>query len=316
MTPSLRTSTDSVKTKGIFLRLLRLLLGLLFLFSAVLKIVDIDPFEIYVYSYHFFSFDVSCLVARLAIVLELVLGICLIFNFFHKLIWWGSVLMLLGYSCLMVYALVKGRTDNCHCFGEFLQFSPLQSLLKNLVLLLMFVPLYRSGGRSFRGQWPVLIGVAVACLLAVFLVSPPVLLTRESESGQVVCRSMFEEALHDEPLSEMGLERGKKMVCVFSVRCDYCKLAARKLSVMQHHLGFPGQDVVYVFMGSGEEVPSFFTESESAAYSYVIYEDVRRLLSIVKGRFPAIVLLEEGEVVHVYGYSDMDEREINKFFRE
>ena len=310
------TPADIGTPLGMMRRVLQVLLGLLFVVSAVLKIVEIDPFEIYVYSYHFFSFDVSCLVARFAIILELVLGICLIFNVLHKLIWWGSVLMLLGYSGLMVYAMVLGRTDNCHCFGELLQFNPWQSLLKNLVLLLLFVPLYRVRGRAFRGQWPVWIGMVVACLLAVFLAAPPDFFVREVESGQVIRCSLFEEALHDEPLSEMGLDRGKKVVGVFSSSCNYCKLAARKLSVMQSHLGFPEQDVVYVFMGDGEGVPSFFTESESVAYPYVVFEDVTRLLRIIEGRFPSIVLLEEGKVVHAYGYGDLDERELKIFFQE
>ena len=107
---------------------LKVFLGLLFIVSAVLKIADMDRFEIYVYSYHFFSLNFSFLVARAAIIVELALGIGLISNCFHKLMWWGSVLMLVGYTGLLVYALVLGRTDNCHCFGDYLQFNPWQSI--------------------------------------------------------------------------------------------------------------------------------------------------------------------------------------------
>ena len=64
--------------------------------SAVLKLFDMDQFEIYIYSYHFFSINASFMVARLAIILELVLGIGLISNCLHKLMWWGSVAMLLA----------------------------------------------------------------------------------------------------------------------------------------------------------------------------------------------------------------------------
>ena len=58
--------------------MLKVLLGLVFIVSAVLKLFDMDQFEIYVYSYHFFSLNFSFIVARLAIILELVLGIGLI----------------------------------------------------------------------------------------------------------------------------------------------------------------------------------------------------------------------------------------------
>ena len=114
------------------LPILKIILGLVFVVSAVLKIADMDKFEIYVFSYHFFSLNASFLVARAVIILELVLGVGLMSNCLHKLMWWGSVLMLLGYTGLLVYALALGRTDNCHCFGDILQFNPWQSIIENV----------------------------------------------------------------------------------------------------------------------------------------------------------------------------------------
>ena len=122
---------------------LKVLLGLVFIASAVLKILDMDRFEIYVYSYHFFSLNFSFLAARAAIILELVLGIGLISNSLHKVYWWGSMAMLTGYSLLLIYAFVNGRTDSCHCFGDYLQLDPKQSLLKNGVLMVLFLLIYR-----------------------------------------------------------------------------------------------------------------------------------------------------------------------------
>ena len=84
---------------------LKVLLGLVFIISAVLKILEMDRFEIYIYSFHFFSLNFSYLVARAAIIVELVLGIGLIANYLHKLMWWGSMVLLLGYSLLLLYAI-------------------------------------------------------------------------------------------------------------------------------------------------------------------------------------------------------------------
>ena len=122
---------------------LKVLLGLVFIVSALLKVVGIDRFEIYVYSYHIFSLNFSFLVARAAIILELVLGIGLVSHTLHKLYWWGSVAMLGSYTLLLIYALTMGRTDSCHCFGDYLQLDPKQSLIKNGVLMLLFLLIYR-----------------------------------------------------------------------------------------------------------------------------------------------------------------------------
>ena len=135
------------KVFGIVPIVMKVLLGLVFIASAILKIIDLDQFEIYVYSYHFFSLNTSFLVARAAIIIELVLGIGLVSNTLHKLYWWGSMAMLVGYTLLLLYALHMGRTDNCHCFGDFLQFDPKQSLVSTQYLM---NPQFASAGGSIE----------------------------------------------------------------------------------------------------------------------------------------------------------------------
>lgn len=296
-------------------RILQILLGLLFIVSAILKIADMDRFEIYVYSYHFFSLNLSFLVARAAIILELVLGMGLVFNIFNKLIWWGSVLMLLGYTGLLVYAMVLGRTDNCHCFGDYLQFNPWQSIIKNVVLLALFALIYRVKRRRSKFDILAFTGIIVACCVAVFAVSPPDNYTPNYASSQDLNRELFEEALQQPPLDTQNLMEGKKVVAFLSSSCDYCMLAARKLSLMQQFYGFSGQDILYVFMGDEESIQQFYQESESPAYPYVIYEDVLDLIKINNGVFPLVVMMDNGVIVHEYGLRNMKEEEIKAFFK-
>ena len=288
---------------------------MVFIVSAILKIVDMDRFEIYVYSYHFFSLNFSFLVARAAVILELVLGLGLVFNLFHKLMWWGSVLMLLGYSGFLVYALVLGRTDNCHCFGEYLQFNPWQSLIKNIVLLALFALVYRVNSRRFKHDVLALIGMVIACCVAVFVISPPDNYTPNYKASQDLNRELFEEALQQSPLDTLNLKEGKKVVALLSSSCEFCVLAARKLSLMQQFYGFPEKDILYVFMGNEESIRDFYQESQSATYPYVIYEDVPHLLKINNGMFPLVVMMDHGAIVHEYGFRNMKEEEIKAFFK-
>ena len=295
---------------------MKVTLGLLFVVSAILKIIDIESFEIYVYSYHFFGLDLSALVARGAIILELILGIGLISNAFHKLMWWGSVLMLLGYIGLLTYALLIGRTDNCHCFGDYLQFDPKQSILKNVILIVLFLFVYPLKGWEFRCQWTALVAMAMACAVGVFVASPPdtfVPSLKETDNLNLN-RELFYEALQEPPLEARQLNQGKKVVGIFSSSCDFCKIAAQKFSLMQQFYGFPEKDVLFVFMGGEEGVEKFFEESESTRYQYIIYDNLKQLLKINNGVFPILLLLDDGAIVHEYGMRNMDEREIKKFF--
>lgn len=291
---------------------LKVLLGLVFIVSAVLKVFDMDRFEIYVYSYHFFSLNLSFLVARAAIILELVLGIGLLSQTMHKLYWWGSVAMLGGYSLLLIYALTLGRTDSCHCFGDFLQLDPKQSLVKNGVLLVLFLLVYKMDSWRTPFRWLILILAIMASSIGVFVASPPDNMANTDPAHNLQIE-LFEEMLDEAPLDSLHLDEGKQIVCFFSAGCEYCQTAARKLSLMQQFHGFPRERVTYLFMGGEAEVSRFYELSESERYREVIYPD-SRMLKAVSGNLPTIVLMENGEVVKECGLRDMQEDEIKAFF--
>ena len=291
---------------------LKVLLGLVFIVSAVLKVFDMDRFEIYVYSYHFFNLNFSFFVARAAIILELVLGIGLLSQTMHKLYWWGSVAMLGGYSLLLIYALTLGRTDSCHCFGDFLQLDPKQSLIKNGVLLVLFLMVYKMDSWRTPFRWLILIIAIMASSIGVFVASPPDNLANTDPAHNLQVE-FFDEMLHEAPLDSLHLDEGKQIVCFFSAGCEYCQTAARKLSLMQQFHGFPRERVTYLFMGGEAEVSRFYELSESERYREVIYPD-SRMLKAVSGNLPTIVLMDNGEVVKECGLRDMQEDEIKAFF--
>ena len=292
---------------------LKVLLGLVFIVSAVLKILDMDKFEIYIYSYHFFSLNFSFLVARLAIILELVLGIGLVSHTLHKLYWWGSMAMLGGYTLLLIYALTLGRTDSCHCFGDFLQLDPKQSLIKNGVFMLLFLLIYRMESWKTPFRWLLLCLTVMISAIAVFVISPPDNLTSNSDPEQNLQTELFYEMLDDAPLEALNLREGKQVVCFFSTSCDYCQMAALKLSLMQQFYGFQKENITYLFMGNEESIAKFYEESGSSQYRDLLYPDVARLLKAINGNFPVVVFLEDGAVVHEYGFRNMNEAEIKSF---
>ena len=119
--------------------------------------------------------------------------------------------------------------------------------------------------------------------------------------------------LDDAPLDSLNLREGKQVVCFFSTGCDYCQMSARKLSLMQTFYDFPADRITYVFMGSEEGITRFYEQSESVQYRNVLYTDVKRLLQAIDGNFPVLVFMDNGKVVHEYGFRNMKEEEIKAF---
>lgn len=295
---------------------LKVLLGLVFIVSAVLKVVGMDHFELYIFSFHFFSLNFSFLIARAAIILELLLGIGLISNYFHKTIWWGSMIMLAGYTLFLIYASYIDRTDNCHCFGELLEFNPQQSIIKNVVLMGLFALIYKVKGKQPKLQWLLLASAFILTSAAVFVVSPPDNFIPKQSFGKSVNEELLSKALSEPPLDVYHLGEGKQMLCFFSTQCEYCQLAARKLSLMQQRYSFPEESITYVFIGSEEGIKEFYTKSESSEYRSVLFEDPVGLLSIIDGKFPTIVLVDNGTMVDEYGLRNINEAALQAFFTQ
>ena len=224
--------------------------------------------------------------------------------------------MLAGYTLLLIYALILGRTDSCHCFGELLPFDPKQSLVKNVVLMALFLLVYRVKDKKTNFRWLMLCIAIMASSIGVFVASPPDNYTDNYLPDQSLQPELFDAMLQEPPFDSLNLTQGKQVIGFFSTGCEYCQMAAHKLSLMQQFYGFPAENITYVFMGSEEGIAKFYEKSESAHYRDVLCSDMVQLLKVVNGNFPTIVLVEDGAVVHEYGFRNMREVEIGVFFTQ
>ena len=191
--------------------------------------------------------------------------------------------------------------------------GPSGRLIKNGVLILLFLLVYNMEGWKTPFRWLILGLTVMASSIGVFVASPPDNLTSYSDPEQNLQSELFDAVLDEEPLDSLRLREGKQIVCFFSTGCEVCQMAAHKLSLMQQFHGFPADRITYVFMGTEEGMAEFYVQSQSARYRDVLYADVARLLKAVNGNLPVIVLLEDGQVVNEYNYRNMNEAEIKAF---
>ena len=162
-------------------------------------------------------------------------------------------------------------------------------------------------------RWLILCLAVMASTIGVFVASPPDNFTPAYAPEQNLQTELFDAMLDDAPLDSLHLKEGKQLICIFSTGCEYCQLAAHKLSLMQQFYGFPADRITYVFMGNEEGIAKFYEQSESARYRDVLYKDVVRLLKAVNGNLPVIVFLEDGNVVYECGFRNMDEEEVKTY---
>ena len=133
-----------MKALDISRTVVRILLGAMFILSAVLKLISIDTFEAYVYSFHILSFTLAEVAARCLIALEFVTGCFLVAKTQYRWAWWVATLMTAGFTLFLVYVVLFRNDANCHCFGDLIPIEPLHSIYKNIAILALLVFAYKQ----------------------------------------------------------------------------------------------------------------------------------------------------------------------------
>ena len=116
----------------------RLILGLVWLVTALLKGLDFQSFNSILRE----QYNLHRLFSYLAIflpVIETALGLALLIEFRVKNALHLSIGMLGALSLLIVYGMVGGNLESCGCFGSFDTTSPAVALARNAVLIAMAI---------------------------------------------------------------------------------------------------------------------------------------------------------------------------------
>ena len=125
----------------------RLIVGVIFIFSGLVKINDPLGFsyklEEYFEVFHITFFDsISVLIAVLLCALEIILGVALLIGVRALNVAWGLLLLIIFFAFLTFYSAYFNVVQTCGCFGDAIPLTPWQSFSKDLVLLLLIIVLF------------------------------------------------------------------------------------------------------------------------------------------------------------------------------
>lgn len=124
-----------------FLKTLRWSVGLLFIFSGLIKAND--PLGLSYKMQEFFEVwglafldDYSLALSLFMNSLEIVAGIALLIKFPYKQTLWLLLGLIIFFTFLTGYALFSGKIKTCGCFGDCIPLTPKVSFIKDVVLFL------------------------------------------------------------------------------------------------------------------------------------------------------------------------------------
>lgn len=136
----------------------RWLVGLLFIFSGLVKAIDPlgltykmeEFFEVwagegYLPSLMDMFHSQAFLFTVIMITLEVALGFALLLGWAKRITLWLLLLLMLFFTFLTSYVLFSGKIRTCGCFGDCIPLTPIQTFTKDIILLvLVLILLFRQ----------------------------------------------------------------------------------------------------------------------------------------------------------------------------
>ena len=154
----------------------RVLLGLVFIFSGVVKAIDplgtVYKIEDYLKAFGGFFTELlpmAEVAAWALIILELLLGVCMVLNIRTQWTAWVSLLFYLVMTPLTLYIALTNPVSDCGCFGDAVVLTNWQTFWKNVVLIILAIILVacRKHTRQLWSNWMELVLIVLTIVAAV-----------------------------------------------------------------------------------------------------------------------------------------------------
>lgn len=286
---------------------LRILLGLVFIASGLLKLFPIEAFEYNFVSIGIANWNTAPFIARLLIGFEFLLGGFLIFNVLMQRFTLKAVLaLLLMFTVYLVYQLItEGDDGNCGCFGEYLEMTPSESIIKNVFMAGIAVWLLATKAQLHFNRLPfflrdryvasalTIVAMVLPFILNTVTTSPPDANKKEKVGYRLALDNAYSSNNPDK--LKVDVRNGKHVLALLSLKCSHCKMAALKMNVM--HKRHPELPFYYLLRGNSEiRLKEFMDGTQHADVPYSIYNQ-NDFFELAQDAVPAIYWLQNDTVV-------------------
>ncbi len=300
--------------KRIIAILLSVLLGLVFMYSGYSKLLPvIETFEFSFVSIGVANWYTAPVFARVLIGLEFFLGLLLVLNYnlkkFTIPFTAGLLLFFIIYLCIQYFT--EGNHGNCGCFGEHLKMTPLQAIVKNIVMLALCALVYfLYSGWKIRLNALVTSLALVTALLLPFILNPIDYAYTSNNLDEKVNYPLELDLLYQpEDTSKVevpgvDLRKGRHVLAFMSLTCPHCRIAAKKFRLIKKNN--PALPVYFILNGEKARYKDFIddTKADNIPFSYCLGKSFVQLAST---SLPRIYYLDNGRVVKKVDYFELNQ---------
>jgi uncharacterized membrane protein YphA (DoxX/SURF4 family) len=281
------------------------IVGLVFLTSGLQKAFEVDLFIRQMRDYEIITHPLLVIFSAWGLIaFECCLGTALIINFQPKIAVPAGGLLFLLFIGATGYAWVTGVTDDCGCFGSWIERTPKQAMLEDLIFFAALMVALKFN-RSFR-RWPFFMKeflTAVAFLAGLLLpITAGPLLDRINIAITGPVKEGFEPFVLKD-FSHKDLSVGKHIVIVLATDCSHCIAEMDNLNMIAEDKTLP--DVISVCINKQRQIEDFVSDYDPAFKIYQIAsDDYWRLLG--DGEIPRTILVKDGIIAKKWDFAAPD----------
>jgi len=299
----------------IFLSLLSVCFGAVFIYSAYTKLNPVQVFEYTLVEFMHLPWWLSAILARLMTGIEIAIGALAILHFYGTKKWLlsAAIILLILFNAYLAYIWINfGNRVNCGCFGDAIWMNPGASILKNCILIIAAIVLFK-----YRTGWKFTHAQKLTSGLFLILTFLPFFLFAIPENNPVwLKKDKFPLPLSAayEPDNKItpsaDILHGKHIIAFISPLCPHCRMAAHKMHIMK--TANPSLPFFFIIGGTDSDLTDFWKETKSQNIPFSRMKK-NQFLSFTGGIFPQIYWVEDTTVVAKSTYLDLDQAQIEKW---
>lgn len=294
--------------------LLIIAMSAVFFYSGATKLYTIEAFEWTFVDIGISNYALASVLARLLIGLEFAIGAFLLFHIGLKRVTYPiTIALLLVFTIyLIILIATNGNSGDCGCFGEELPMTPLQAIIKNIIMLavtFILMAIHKIKTRS----WQLYVGafLLMASLVVPFVIYP-------MSVGSIPPR--VDRAIDLNPLYEKDvvpqaeLRKGKHIVSFMSLTCPHCRKAAHIFHILKKR--YPELPIQFVLTGHKDLEQDFFEETEATNIPYILLKDKEAFKEMAGKSVPAIYWINDGTIEYQGNYLQLDPAVIKDWLKQ
>lgn len=301
----------------ILMIILSVLLGLVFIYSGWSKLDPlIETFEFTFVDIGIGNWYTAPIMARVLIGLEFFLGLLLIMNYNLRKFTLPLTIGLLIFFCLylMLQIFFSGNEGNCGCFGERLHMTPLQAIIKNVIMIALCFPImYVWHGWKIKYNKLLLSFIAVTSLTMPFILNMVDFTYTSNNLGEKVNYKLDMDLLYKPEdsvkvqIPKVDLKTGKHVVAFMSLSCPHCRIAAKKFHLINKNN--PQLPIYFILNGDKEKLAEFYkdTKTENIPASFALG---KTFVNLAGTHLPQMYYLDNSIVVKKLDYFELNQYHI------